>query len=311
MYCNQCGTQLPDGAKFCQNCGSAVTGKPENEKQKMKPIDRPAVNHSTECGGGKKKLLIPAIAVVLLIAVIGMVMGGQKHEVVDVIPEPLYYYGMDGITEEVGKTEKHITISSDEENLWNQTASYINLLKSGLYPYETHDEVLDGGTYTWYFAYNGSADLQADMQTLFKVKYQADDRAGRAATVKFEFYNLKDFELSSSQQYSNTAEDFGTPPFLEQYYNPAPAVTVPSSSASAAVQERDDDDDTRSSSTPSYNRDLYDAKPICGVCNGDGDCNTCSGDGYLQSSASGKEDRNCYKCSGSGNCRSCGGDGRL
>ena len=307
MYCNQCGTQLPDGAKFCQNCGHAVTDSAKQEKQK--PVKMPA--GSPKAGGGIniKKLLIPAAAIVLiLIAVMGM--GGQKHEVVDVIPDPLYYYGMDGETEDITKTEQHITIRSNEENLWNQTASYINLLKSGLYPYETHDEALDGGTYTWYFAYNGSAGLQEDTGTLFKVVYQADDRVGKAATVKFEFYNLKDFELSSSQQYSNTAEDFGTPPFLEQYYNPAPAVAVPSSSTTTVVLDSDDEEDTRSS-TPSYNRDLYDAKPICGVCDGDGDCNTCSGDGYLQSSASGKEDRNCYSCSGSGNCRSCGGDGRL
>lgn len=307
MYCNQCGAQLPDDAKFCQNCGNAVTASLEREKKK--PIKMPAETAKTGSGMNIKKLLIPAAVIVLiLIAVMGM--GGEKDEVVDVIPDPLYYYGIDGETDDITKTEKRITISSDKENLWNQTASYINLLKSGLYPYETHDEALDGGTYTWYFTYNGSAELQDDTKTLFKVKYQADDRLGKAATVKFEFYNLKDFELSSSQQYSNTAEEFGTPPFLEAYYNPAPAVTVPSSSTSATVQDRDDEDDSRSS-TPSYNRDLYKTKPICGVCDGDGDCNTCSGDGYLQSSASGKEDRNCYSCNGSGNCRSCGGDGRL
>ena len=66
-----------------------------------------------------------------------------------------------------------------------------------------------------------------------------------------------------------------------------------------------------SSSTPSYNRDLYDNDPICGVCNGDGDCSKCGGSGYLWSSASDEKDRNCYKCSGSGRCGSCGGDGRL
>ena len=66
-----------------------------------------------------------------------------------------------------------------------------------------------------------------------------------------------------------------------------------------------------SSSSSSYNRDLYDNDPICGVCNGDGDCSKCGGSGYLWSSASDEKDRNCYKCSGSGNCGSCGGDGRL
>ena len=66
-----------------------------------------------------------------------------------------------------------------------------------------------------------------------------------------------------------------------------------------------------SSGSSSFNKDLYDNDPICGVCHGDGDCSKCGGDGYLHSSASDEEDRNCYKCSGSGRCGSCGGDGRL
>lgn len=54
------------------------------------------------------------------------------------------------------------------------------------------------------------------------------------------------------------------------------------------------------------------SKVPCGVCNGSGDCQTCGGDGYLHSSASDKEDRNCYKCHPNrGQCSSCGGDGWL
>jgi hypothetical protein len=75
--------------------------------------------------------------------------------------------------------------------------------------------------------------------------------------------------------------------------------------------DSDSSDDDTEWAWEDDNDDLYDAEPICGVCNGDGDCNTCGGDGLLHSSASDEEDRNCYSCSGSGNCRSCGGDGRL
>ena len=50
----------------------------------------------------------------------------------------------------------------------------------------------------------------------------------------------------------------------------------------------------------------------CGTCNGTGNCQTCGGDGYLYSSASKKEDRNCTSCHPNrGRCRSCGGDGWL
>lgn len=30
MFCQECGTQLDDNAKFCVNCGKPVSGKPEN-----------------------------------------------------------------------------------------------------------------------------------------------------------------------------------------------------------------------------------------------------------------------------------------
>jgi len=32
MYCNQCGKQIPDDAKFCHHCGSAIGIEQEHEK---------------------------------------------------------------------------------------------------------------------------------------------------------------------------------------------------------------------------------------------------------------------------------------
>ncbi len=49
----------------------------------------------------------------------------------------------------------------------------------------------------------------------------------------------------------------------------------------------------------------------CTSCDGSGECSTCRGDGYLHSSASGKEDRNCYKCHPNyGKCPDCHGTGK-
>ena len=70
-----------------------------------------------------------------------------------------------------------------------------------------------------------------------------------------------------------------------------------------------DSDDDGGYDVPEVNKDLYDQKTPCGSCD-DGDCKTCGGDGYLWSSASDKEDRNCYNCN-RGSCRRCGGDGWL
>lgn len=50
------------------------------------------------------------------------------------------------------------------------------------------------------------------------------------------------------------------------------------------------------------------SKLPCLTCGGSGDCPTCGGDGYLFSSASGKEDRNCWRCgSNRGRCPTCNG----
>ena len=121
----------------------------------------------------------------------------------------------------------------------------------------------------------------------------------------------------------------------EKYEEEDAQVTTPSVDYSGIGESSDDGvgdgteetpiaDDSSSDSTSTWGSDsedddyevpdaldIYDNPTPCGVCNRSGDCQTCSGDGYLMSSASDEEDRNCYSCSGSGNCRSCGGDGEL
>ena len=57
--------------------------------------------------------------------------------------------------------------------------------------------------------------------------------------------------------------------------------------------------------------DNYDSHQECSSCDGSGKCKTCGGDGYLYSSSSGEEDRNCYKCHPNyGKCPDCRGSGK-
>lgn len=35
MFCEKCGTQLPDTAKFCTNCGTNITGNIKNQEQNI------------------------------------------------------------------------------------------------------------------------------------------------------------------------------------------------------------------------------------------------------------------------------------
>ena len=37
MFCSKCGSQIPEGAAFCVNCGQAVTHVPERSQSQYNP----------------------------------------------------------------------------------------------------------------------------------------------------------------------------------------------------------------------------------------------------------------------------------
>ena len=41
MFCLNCGTQLPDGSNFCNNCGAAQTAAPASAAQRVVPPQQP------------------------------------------------------------------------------------------------------------------------------------------------------------------------------------------------------------------------------------------------------------------------------
>lgn len=58
MYCQKCGTQNPEGASNCQNCGAPLNATPAKPKKK------------------KTGLIIGIVAVIAVIAIIGSIGGG-------------------------------------------------------------------------------------------------------------------------------------------------------------------------------------------------------------------------------------------
>lgn len=58
MYCQKCGTQNPEGANNCQNCGAPLNATPAKPKKK------------------KTGLIIGIVAVIAVIAIIGSIGGG-------------------------------------------------------------------------------------------------------------------------------------------------------------------------------------------------------------------------------------------
>lgn len=81
MYCSKCGSQLPDGAKFCHNCGAALSGAGQSAPPPPQPVypkQRP----------GWLVPVIAAVCVLLLLIVIGIAAVVVIHVTDKAAPEP-------------------------------------------------------------------------------------------------------------------------------------------------------------------------------------------------------------------------------
>ena len=356
MYCNQCGKWIPDDAKFCHHCGSAVgvdqaqkleesRGKtteqsepivqdeelmPKKAKKQKLKTTKEKVEKKPIPADKKKKIAILAAAVVAIIAIVAGVIAIKNHQpVLAELPDPEYYFaevGIDEIMDDNPEDDVKTIILRSDEDIWNYAAGYVNLLKwSGRYPVTQSDEQRESdGDYVWRFVYNDEEDIKNPHFCQIEVNYYNKSSSSVYYAVYITLHDLDAFDLVQKEQYtesdaaadfsdagssndsgsvdSSTADNSGTDSGTTEE---TPTTDSSGNSNDSFVAEDDDDDEV-----PEVTTD-YDNPTPCGVCNRSGDCGTCGGDGYLMSSASDEEDRNCYACSGSGNCRSCGGDGEL
>lgn len=245
-----------------------------------------------------------ALMVVLVIAAASVC--GCGREPVAEIPDPQYFF--QNTHDELNEHDdvKQVILRS-ESDLWTEAAAYVNLLKySGKYEFVSFDEGrYSSGDYTWNFKYNGSEEIKDAYFAQIEINYYCKSNGRDVYAVWITLHDLDNFELVQNDVY-DPDNIYGTEAYTQ--------TTQQSVSSWDSDSDWDSDDDSDWDSDDDFwddDDDLYDSKVQCGVCDGDGDCTTCGGDGYLYSSASGKEDRNCYSCSGTGNCRSCGGDGEL
>lgn len=93
MFCSKCGSQIPEGAAFCPNCGQTVGNRPENgnpssfgnqqntgayqpggQYQSGPGQPYPAGSSGTAAGSGSRKKIIAAVIAVLAVAVIVIVL---------------------------------------------------------------------------------------------------------------------------------------------------------------------------------------------------------------------------------------------
>ena len=105
MYCNQCGAQVPDHAKFCQACGSAVGAEPNSTAAEIPCSENIAVTAKEKRPKRKpsprlKKLLtvLGGAAAVILAAVL-IVSAVREHKrttILGEIPDPEIFFGASG-----------------------------------------------------------------------------------------------------------------------------------------------------------------------------------------------------------------------
>ena len=84
MYCNHCGAELPDGSKFCQDCGTVTKAAAAEQIAKKKvetPPPAPTPSPSDTKKSSKKKVnpLLIAIIIVVIAAVGSLGAGSIVH----------------------------------------------------------------------------------------------------------------------------------------------------------------------------------------------------------------------------------------
>lgn len=261
----------------------------------------------------KRKAFIIVLVMVMTVTAAFSLAGCGKEPIAE-IPDPQYFF--QNTHDELNEHDdvKQVILRSETDDLWMKAAAYVNLLKySGKYQFDTYDETLyASGDYRWDFEYTGPEEVEDAYLSQIEITYYNKSNGRDVYAVWITLHDLDNFELVENDIY-DPDNIYGT-----EAYVPETQATESNADYFQTTPTTDSswDDDSSDDSDTDWaweddNDDLYDAKPICGVCDGDGDCGTCGGDGLLHSSASDEEDRNCYSCSGSGNCRSCGGDGEL
>ncbi len=339
MFCMHCGQQLPDEAKFCFKCGNKTfTEKdvlPVAEAETVTipetaPVVEPVtvtegetmakkeVNIKTLWENRKVRYIALGVAAVFVVAIIILVAAIPKVTVR--IPDPEVYFSLplaDKSTDNGVKIYEYKVYN--DEDMREAVDSYVSHLRNDYNFLLTNTNAEKNYIiYKFFSKDNNKAELSVyySYGSFNEISVRMSRNIGFEADTTLSYKSASSGKDSSSSSKGNSSENKGS---SSSNKNGSGESTITSTSrptytgvggkTESKPKENSSVSSSNSHSTASVNKDLYDVKSRCGVCGGDGDCNTCGGDGKLYSSASKKEDRNCYKCSGRGNCRTCGGDG--
>lgn len=238
MFCTQCGKELSDDARFCQNCGCAVsTGPSDTLPDNLRAGDAVAAakESSRKLSSRIKKLLIIAGGVVaVILSIVLIVFAVQEHKrttIVSNIPDPESFFGISGKHYTFSKSFHDIRFKS-EDITQDMVLDYVELLCSSEYSFTSRIGAASAGSQKWVFEYNGSEELYEAKPWQISLDYNPYDDV---PSVEIRISNYQNFELVPVEPYAtgdtNASENGGgetTPPTAE-----TPAVTQPAETETA------------------------------------------------------------------------------
>lgn len=196
VFCSKCGRELPDGSKFCPQCGSPLMPSMENRIQATEAASSPRISNASVVGAKKsrKPLIIGGIAIVAVAAVVGVIflvmsVFGNGNELVNgkyIFANNDIVYGLSyEVYEEDGKQKIDIGYAKDAKEILNVIFSG-TFVEDGendqgiiwkLVPDEEGDEDLD-----WKLLIEGDSEGEAESSTIrfqFPEGYAEGDVNGR------------------------------------------------------------------------------------------------------------------------------------
>lgn len=219
MFCSNCGKKVNEGAKFCWNCGSEIaaheqTAAPEPEKQaeetpsapveeekqeEAQPVKKPQPAKNKRPKLNKKSLLIAGgVLVVALLVVLIVVFSTPK---VGEIPDPMYFFdGFDVSVEDYTFFRSAtLSIRTREEGAEAAMLEYVNLLKSGNYPFTCVSEESNYGVTSYDFRYDGTETYSDPYYIQLEIIINPWDHK-----IYLTFYDYFHFDFVSREQYSGS-----------------------------------------------------------------------------------------------------------
>ena len=194
MYCKKCGNQLPDNARFCSKCGTAITA--------------PTANHTTVSGASrtvavhqqpkaKKSFSGKFIAILMIIAVIGgsffllSSLGGNTINL-----KEMYEVSVQGID---GYGSAYLTINEDAAAEWLCDQAGINVEDVDLY------ELLSLRTFFSNYSFSAGMDYESYTKEIFgkSLSEEQVDKTISELVKKAEVLLYLDYELTPDTDLKN------------------------------------------------------------------------------------------------------------